>query len=167
MKKNFRGLLLFGFLLCPALCSVMACAKRPVDLSDQTAVSGRGQEPKLPNQEVPLKAPPMESPEASERPLAYERTGSGNTAALDAFELARYQYCGSDRDCVVAINGCCDCANGGVEVAVNNDRLKAFRERFDCLHMTCGMVPPNPPCASGVVSCISHKCKYFPRGSIK
>jgi len=86
---------------------------------------------------------------------------TGNTKAIDDFELAKYQYCGADSDCTVSTNGCCDCANGGVEVAVNKSRLEAFRDRFDCLHIECTQVIANPPCANGVVSCINHRCQYF------
>lgn len=86
---------------------------------------------------------------------------SGNTTPLSDFELARYQYCGKDSDCTIAINGCCDCANGGTEVAVNKERLEVFRKRFDCLYVQCGSEPADPPCESGVVSCLNHRCAYF------
>ncbi|MCB0322388.1 MAG: hypothetical protein KDD69_02410 [Bdellovibrionales bacterium] len=86
---------------------------------------------------------------------------TGNTKALGDFELAKYQYCGRDSDCVVAINGCCDCVNGGTEVAVNAERLAAFEARFDCLHVQCSHNPANPPCENGVVSCVNHRCRYF------
>ena len=84
------------------------------------------------------------------------------TKPLTEFDLGRYQYCGSDRDCVVAINGCCDCANGGVEVAVNRTRLEKFRSRFECLKVNCGKKIPAPACGSGVVTCIEHRCRYVP-----
>lgn len=86
---------------------------------------------------------------------------TGNTKAIDDFELAKYQYCGGDADCTIAVNGCCDCANGGTEVAVNRERLQAFRERFDCLHVQCTSNIAEPPCQNGVVSCINHRCHYF------
>lgn len=86
---------------------------------------------------------------------------TGNTKAIDDFELAKYQYCGNDSDCTVAVNGCCDCVNGGIEVAVNKERVEAFHERFDCLHVECTQNVANPPCANGVVSCINHRCQYF------
>lgn len=85
------------------------------------------------------------------------------TEPLDDFELGKYQYCGTDRDCVVATNGCCDCANGGDDVAVNKERLEAFRARFDCLHTACTERAAIPPCGSGVVSCVSHRCQYMNR----
>ena len=85
---------------------------------------------------------------------------SGNTKPLEEFELARYQYCGQDSDCVAVTNGCCDCANGGEDVAVNKLRVEAFRKRFDCLHVSCAGQDADPPCGEGVVTCLNHKCKY-------
>lgn len=82
-------------------------------------------------------------------------------APLPEFELGRYQYCGNDKDCVLAQNGCCDCANGGQDIAINKDRAAAFQARFNCLHVNCGDKIGDPVCASGVISCVNHKCKYF------
>ncbi len=83
-----------------------------------------------------------------------------NTKPLSDFELLKYQYCGEDSDCTVAVNGCCDCANGGIEVAVNKERLEDFQARFACLHVQCGTKPADPLCKNGVVSCVSHRCIY-------
>jgi len=85
----------------------------------------------------------------------------GSTGPLSAFELGRYQYCGEDRDCVFAVNGCCDCANGSEDVSVNRERLEAFRSRFSCLYVACGEKTREPTCGSGIVSCVNHKCRYF------
>ena len=84
-----------------------------------------------------------------------------NTQPLSAFDLGKYQYCGSDKDCVLAQNGCCDCANGGQDIAINRERVSAFQSRFDCLHVNCTEKASDPACASGVVSCINHKCRYI------
>lgn len=80
---------------------------------------------------------------------------------LSKFELGRYQYCGDDRDCIIVSNGCCDCANGSPDVAINKDRLASFEARFSCVDVICGEKAADPICGSGVVSCINHKCKYF------
>lgn len=88
----------------------------------------------------------------------------GAVTPINDFELGRYQYCGADSDCVVANNGCCDCANGGKDVAVNKERLADFQKRFDCLYAKCGDKRADPICGSGVVSCVMHKCQYFPPG---
>lgn len=87
-----------------------------------------------------------------------ERTVS---RALDEVELARYQYCSNDSDCVYAVNGCCDCANGGENAAVNIKNYAEFRSRFKCQRVACTYKTANPVCGSGVVSCISNRCKYF------
>lgn len=85
----------------------------------------------------------------------------GSTKPISAFELGRYQYCGSDRDCRPAVNGCCDCANGGEDVSVNRERYEAFRARFSCLNVSCGTKQLEPQCGSGVVSCVNHKCRFI------
>lgn len=89
--------------------------------------------------------------------------GAGNSGPLDKFELGRFQYCGSDADCIHVTNGCCDCANGGEDVAINKDYQERFRQKFDCLNVACTMRAAEPPCGSGVVSCVDHKCRYFPQ----
>ncbi len=98
---------------------------------------------------------------AGKTPPVQRSARRGNTTPLSPFELAKYQYCGQDSDCVGAINGCCDCANGGQEIALNKDRLEAFRKNFECLQFACGDKSPETPCFSGVVSCVEHRCKYF------
>jgi len=90
-----------------------------------------------------------------------------NTAPLPRFELRQFRYCGSDSDCIKANNGCCDCANGGQDVAINKQRLSEFRGKFDCMDVTCTEVKTTPPCASGVVSCVNHLCEYVPRPDAK
>ena len=96
-----------------------------------------------------------------------ETKTTANSEPLDAFELGRYQYCGQDSDCVVATNGCCDCANGGEDVAVAKERLEDFKSRFNCLKTPCTKKAAVPPCGSGLVSCIEHKCKYVPRQKVE
>ena len=84
----------------------------------------------------------------------------GSTKPLSSYELGRYQYCGDDRDCMPAVNGCCDCANGGEDVSVNKERFEAFRARFSCMYVGCGE-KNGQKCGTGLVSCINHKCRYF------
>ena len=86
---------------------------------------------------------------------------ANKTQPLSEFELGKYQYCGDDLDCVVSTNGCCDCANGGEDVAVNKERLSAFKANFECLNATCGTKEPVEPCGIGVVSCVNHRCEYY------
>ena len=81
---------------------------------------------------------------------------------LSDFQLQKYQYCGSDSDCVYAINGCCDCVNGGQNVAINKNRLADFKAQFSCERVGCTRIAAEQPCgSSGVVSCVHHRCKYF------
>lgn len=84
------------------------------------------------------------------------------TKPLSSFEVGRYQYCGKDSDCVWATNGCCDCNSGAQDVAVNKERLQAFKERFACSQYACPKRPPLPPeCGQGVITCVNHKCQYI------
>jgi hypothetical protein len=91
----------------------------------------------------------------------HKKKNGKETRSLSEFELAKYQYCGQDSDCTVSFNGCCDCANGSPEVAVNKARLEDFRSRFQCLSVACGTVDANPHCGNGVVTCVSHRCQYY------
>lgn len=100
------------------------------------------------------------SPAKHDVPASIKK-GSNNSQPLSDFDLGKYQYCGTDSDCILAQNGCCDCANGGQDIAINKERVSAFQSRFDCLHVECTEKATEPPCASGVVSCINHKCRYI------
>lgn len=83
------------------------------------------------------------------------------TTPLPETDIREYQGCSSDSDCVVAVNGCCDCANGGQDVAVNKGRMTDFRLRFNCENIVCTQLATEPPCGSGVVTCVSHQCRYI------
>ena len=37
------------------------------------------------------------------------------------------QECIADADCIYVDNGCCDCANGGMETAINSTKLSSFK----------------------------------------
>ena len=88
---------------------------------------------------------------------------------LGAFELARYQYCGRDVDCIIVQNGCCDCAQGGEQAAINKNRLEAFEANFSCLNAECGEREPARviSCRDAVVSCIQHKCHHISSGEFQ
>lgn len=151
--RNFnveRRAIIFGFLLLGVL------------LIFPTAASADGMEQPVSGETVGAdRSTVVPSSQGKTAPPIRKVGRTGNTKALSDFELAKYQYCGQDSDCVIAINGCCDCVNGGIEVAVNKDRVEAFRKRFECLHVKCGMKKADPPCKSGVVSCVSHRCRYY------
>lgn len=89
---------------------------------------------------------------------------AGRTDPLEEFDLARYQYCGKDSDCVLTVNGCCDCEQGGQQVAVNQQRLEDFRKNFECLYVSCGEGQADNRCANAVVSCVDHRCKNYLSG---
>ena len=82
------------------------------------------------------------------------------TGIIPASVLSQYQSCTSDDDCTFVNNGCCDCANGGEEAAINASNEDAFNARFDCDDITCTGVARVPPCGSGTVSCVYGKCSY-------
>jgi hypothetical protein len=70
-----------------------------------------------------------------------------------------YRACTNDADCVLAQNGCCDCANGGEDIAVRRDRAAAFRERFRCED---GCTEIGGSCGQGTITCEEQLCVYRP-----
>ena len=142
-----------------------------IALPEEQPVAVPSVEPKKEEKQAPKKAvkQPVEKKTPVKKPTVKKNTvavtaplsAKGNTKPLSDFELGRYQYCGSDKDCIIAVNGCCDCANGGVEVGINREREEAFHKRFDCLYVQCNHQPAVPVCGSGVLSCLDHKCRYF------
>lgn len=83
------------------------------------------------------------------------------TKPISAVDLLRYNLCVNDRDCIVANNGCCDCANGGEDVAINKNAAERFKGLFDCDRTPCTLRAAVPACGSGVVSCIEGRCHYI------
>ncbi len=68
-----------------------------------------------------------------------------------------YRACTTDADCVLALNGCCDCANGGEDIAVSRAQYKAFRARFICVNPCTEM---GGDCGHGAVACEDNVCVY-------
>lgn len=89
--------------------------------------------------------------------VGFAETKEKSTVALSETALNKYQYCGSDADCIVVRNGCCDCE---AFAAINKEHQKAFEAEFDCLKASCPTTNPTS-CAQGVVSCVEHKCRRF------
>ena len=88
-------------------------------------------------------------------------TSSGlATAPISEEDLYRFRYCGSDSDCIAVVNGCCDCANGGQEVAIAKSSLGEFKALFDCNQVSCGQRYPTPECRQGYVSCLKNRCTF-------
>lgn len=75
-------------------------------------------------------------------------------------KLEPFRKCQIDSDCVFANNGCCDCANGGQEVAINRSKINEFRALFDCEGVACTEVARIPPCGTGTVSCNQGLCVF-------
>lgn len=69
-----------------------------------------------------------------------------------------YRACEVDTDCVLALNGCCDCANGGRDIAVSRARLVDFNARFQC---GSGCTERAGNCGRGTISCESKVCTYI------
>ncbi len=88
-------------------------------------------------------------------------TAYAETNKIKKDDLAQYQSCGQDSDCIIAQNGCCDCANGGEDVAISIRHQENFKKRFNCLDIMCTQLARDPACRTGVVSCIKGKCNYF------
>ena len=124
-----------------------------------------GEDVVSPDASTPALSAPATTPANSLPPAAGHNPGkitSGKrTAPMSDSELGHFQYCGEDADCIKANNGCCDCANGGADVAVSKKLLEEFNQQFECLNTACTEMAATPPCGSGVISCVNHKCRYF------
>ena len=87
---------------------------------------------------------------------------NGADTVLGEAETIAYRDCTVDSDCVYTTNGCCDCANGGQDIAVNKTKRADFESLFSCGGVACTMIGAVPPCGSGTVSCKSGICEYTP-----
>lgn len=85
---------------------------------------------------------------------------SSNHQPLDAQALKKFQACNSAADCVFAQNGCCDCANGGASIAINQNQQDAFEAQFDCENVACTEIAAVPACNVGTISCEDDLCKF-------
>ncbi len=86
--------------------------------------------------------------------------GEKQTSPIPDSNLVQFQSCQSDTNCVFANNGCCDCANGGEEVAVNSNMLEDFESQFDCAGILCTLKGRSPACGTGTISCQNGLCSY-------
>ena len=99
---------------------------------------------------APSRNPSVDPTSASER--------HDKLSAPMAEHLTReYRACSTDGDCVVALNGCCDCANGGQDIAVRRDKAAAFRARFQCSGACTEM---GGDCGRGTARCEQRLCTY-------
>jgi len=86
----------------------------------------------------------------------------GTDHPLPEEDTLDYRDCTADSDCVYVTNGCCDCANGGKDLAVNKSKVADFGAEFDCSGR-CTLMGMDPPCGSGTVKCEKNLCTYTPR----
>lgn len=77
--------------------------------------------------------------------------------------LDDYRQCERDDQCVWVNNGCCDCANGGQDIAVRADKKVSFRSHFQCENTPCTAVGAVPACGTGTVACERGLCAYRPK----
>ena len=82
-----------------------------------------------------------------------------NINPLPTEAVKEYQVCAEDSDCVVAQNGCCDCANGGEDVAINKNKKVNFLAQFSCEAIMCTQLARIPGCGKEEVECAQGLCK--------
>jgi hypothetical protein len=75
-------------------------------------------------------------------------------------ETLPFRTCARDEECVYALNGCCDCANGGEETAVHRSRLEVFLDHFACDVGTCTDKDPGMACGTGTAACEQNVCEF-------
>ena len=98
--------------------------------------------------------------------LACAACGRGDArpkGPLPLAELEAYRHCETDAQCTWVNNGCCDCANGGEDVAVATTKKAAFRALFECANAPCTAVSIEPECGTGTVACEGGLCVFHPQ----
>ena len=120
--------------------------------------SGRQEaSPAVEDEQRELSTEDMEAIRAEER--ARIQAELSNSPPLPVEETLPYRACAEDVDCLYVTNGCCDCVNGGEDMAVNKEQLEAFRARFSCSGR-CTMIGALPACGSGALACEGGLCVY-------
>lgn len=82
-------------------------------------------------------------------------------------QLKEFQECSEDAECVYVDNGCCDCANGGKEAAVNVTKVADFKKALDCSDARCTELARIPECGTGQIKCNEGLCTFASCGDIK
>jgi hypothetical protein len=100
--------------------------------------------PAPPPNDVPAITQPAQVATAVDEPLPDDLT-------------LEYRACETDADCVLALNGCCDCANGGRDIAVSRARLTDFTARFRC---SGACTERAGDCGRGTISCLNKLCTF-------
>jgi hypothetical protein len=73
-------------------------------------------------------------------------------------ETLTYRACNTADDCVYIQNGCCDCVNGGQDIAVAKAHKDAFEAQFECSSRHCTEAAGK--CGRGEVTCEEHVCRF-------
>ncbi len=82
-------------------------------------------------------------------------------APLPDSATAKYRACSVDSECMYIQNGCCDCGNGGADLAINRKHQAEFLAQLKCGAETpCSMMQRIPACGSGSVQCTAGMCTY-------
>ncbi len=73
--------------------------------------------------------------------------------------LDEWKVCSQDLDCVETQEGCCNCANGGIQMAINKQYLDEWQNILDnsCQDVGC-LAFVN--CKQGSIICENDKCKF-------
>lgn len=85
-----------------------------------------------------------------------------NRDRLSEQQIREFQGCNADSDCIYVNNGCCDCANGGKETAVNKSKVDAFKNALICSNTSCTERGRVRPCGSGHTKCENNLCIFIP-----
>lgn len=88
--------------------------------------------------------------------------GEGLREPMPEARTLGYRACERDDQCVYTHNGCCDCMNGGTDLAVRREKLSAFRAQFSCAGAGCTEM--GGTCGEGSVTCERGLCVYRAEG---
>ena len=80
----------------------------------------------------------------------------GEPSRLAKEKLKEFQHCETSDDCIFVQNGCCDCVNGGEDVAINKTRVTTFMSLRNCDGVACTEMYGE--CGKGKISCENGLC---------
>ena len=79
---------------------------------------------------------------------------------LPEAETLEYRACTADEDCTYALNGCCECVEGGEYIGVRKDQADEFRHRFSCITAECPEPIDDLPCGTVIAACRDGLCVH-------
>jgi hypothetical protein len=176
-----------------AAITLAACASRAPDPLPPTApldVPPPVREAEPPAAAAPSPPPAPIAPTASPLPPAPSAAGRGRAdaktvASLDDLfsgdgphgtikgkaspaQIAPYQACTADAQCVLVTNGCCPSGPYFDQVAVHRDKARLFQKDFDCRGVVCPLQARAPACVpvaqpEPVPGCDAERDQHDPR----